>query len=366
MVNPGAIATTSLVPGRRRRSDGSTIARRTLALRRPRARRSTRRSTHPHRRRTTATESIARLLAERRRDRLRPGRRSRSLHAAELAGRDGARPRRDGRDARRRRRQPTHRHPGRQPVRLPPHPRRDGDRRSVRDVRRLALRRRAARARAGSAAASSRSRPARAGWARTPHALDAAGNSVKGHSSPVPHTARSASTCSRRARRPLKSRALGATARSPPRSRSSSAPVAAADLADERALAEKYAPVVRLVEQEEECGPGEPYEPLDVDLLLADEPTVALRGPWNPTDLVKIGPTREDLPNRFEYHLDFPGDPLDAGCDYELWAAGSPREASRRSTRTSPPSPPPASSRCSTGSSTPSTTSTTRTRATGR
>ena len=95
--------------------------------------------------------------------------------------------------------------------------------------------------------------------------------------------------------------------------------LAAADLADEKALAAKYAPVVRLVEQLEECGPGEPYEPLDVDLLF-DEPTVAFRGPWNRTDLIEIGPTADDLVEQFEYHLDFPGDPLDAGCSYELWA----------------------------------------------
>ena len=94
---------------------------------------------------------------------------------------------------------------------------------------------------------------------------------------------------------------------------------AAADLADETALAEKFAPVVRLVEQEEECGPGEPYIPTDVDVLF-DEPTVALRGPWNRTDLVKIGPAADDLRARFEYHLDFPGDPLDPGCGYEVWA----------------------------------------------
>ena len=96
-------------------------------------------------------------------------------------------------------------------------------------------------------------------------------------------------------------------------------PVAAADTADEAALAAKYAPVVRLVDQPEECGAGEPYIPTDVDVLF-DEPTVALRGPWNPTDLVKIGPLASDLVNRYEYHLDFPGDPLDAGCDYERWA----------------------------------------------
>ena len=95
----------------------------------------------------------------------------------------------------------------------------------------------------------------------------------------------------------------------------------------EEDLAAKYAPVVRLVDQPEECGPGEPYIPTDVDVLF-DEPTVALRGPWNRTDLVKIAPAATDLVNRYEYHLDFPGDPLNAGCDYERWArrltAGTP------------------------------------------
>ena len=87
----------------------------------------------------------------------------------------------------------------------------------------------------------------------------------------------------------------------------------------EEQLAARYAPVVRLVDQTEECGPGEPYIPTDVDVLFG-EPTVALRGPWNPTDLVKIGPEATDLVNRYEYHLDFPGDPLNPGCDYERWA----------------------------------------------
>ena len=94
---------------------------------------------------------------------------------------------------------------------------------------------------------------------------------------------------------------------------------ARADLADEEALAEKHAPVVRLVEQEEECGPGEPYIPTDVELLF-EEPTVALRGPWSASDLVKIAPRDEDLVDRYEYHLDFPGNALDPGCDYERWA----------------------------------------------
>ncbi len=94
--------------------------------------------------------------------------------------------------------------------------------------------------------------------------------------------------------------------------------VAGADLPDEAALAEKYAPVVRIVEQAQTCGYGERYGPIDVDLLF-DEPTVALRGPWNVSDLVKIGPAAADLDDRFEYHLDFPGSTLEPGCDYERW-----------------------------------------------
>ena len=53
-------------------------------------------------------------------------------------------------------------------------------------------------------------------------------------------------------------------------------------LSDERTLAERYAPVVRLVTQEKKCGPGEPYEPMDVDALFG-KPTVALGGPGLPT-----------------------------------------------------------------------------------
>ncbi len=97
------------------------------------------------------------------------------------------------------------------------------------------------------------------------------------------------------------------------------APVASPD--DERALAERFAPVVRLVEHEVECGPGEPYQPSDVDAFL-DNRDVALRGPWQNDDLIEVGPTGEDLGEGLAtYHLDFPGDPLSPGCDYETWAA---------------------------------------------
>jgi hypothetical protein len=88
----------------------------------------------------------------------------------------------------------------------------------------------------------------------------------------------------------------------------------------EAELAERYAPVVRLVEQEEECGPGEPYRPIDIDAIL-NEDTVSLRGPWRSNDLVTITPSADDLGRGlYEYNLDFPGDALNPGCDYERWA----------------------------------------------
>ena len=58
---------------------------------------------------------------------------------------------------------------------------------------------------------------------------------------------------------------------------------------------------------------------MDVDALFG-QVTVALRGPWNDVDLVKIGPRAKDLVGRYEYHVDFPGNPLDPGCGYERWA----------------------------------------------
>ena len=93
----------------------------------------------------------------------------------------------------------------------------------------------------------------------------------------------------------------------------------AADQA-EQALAARYAPDVRLVEQKEECGPGEPYRPIDINTILGQD-TVALRGPWSDSDLVKIAPTAADLGRGlYEYHLDFPGNPLRPGCGYERWS----------------------------------------------
>jgi len=94
---------------------------------------------------------------------------------------------------------------------------------------------------------------------------------------------------------------------------------ASADVSTERALAERYAPVVRLVAHNGSCGAGAPYLPINVNVLFG-EPTVALRGPWSGSDLVKIAPTAKDLSDGlYEYHLDFPGNALDPGCSYLHW-----------------------------------------------
>jgi hypothetical protein len=85
-------------------------------------------------------------------------------------------------------------------------------------------------------------------------------------------------------------------------------------------LAQRYAPVVRLVRQEASCRHGEPYRPTDVNLVLGN-PDVALRGPWDRTNIIKVGPTAEDLAGGlFDYHLDFPGHAIEPGCSYDLWS----------------------------------------------
>ncbi len=92
-----------------------------------------------------------------------------------------------------------------------------------------------------------------------------------------------------------------------------------ADQSAEEELAETYAPRIVVVRQDEPCGPGEPYVPVDVDPLLGND-SVALRGPWTSHDLVSVAPTAEQLGAGLDgYALDFPGDALKPGCTYEKW-----------------------------------------------
>jgi hypothetical protein len=85
-------------------------------------------------------------------------------------------------------------------------------------------------------------------------------------------------------------------------------------------LARRYAPVVRIVEQKEDCGHGEAFVPTNVNLILG-QPEVVLRGPWDKTNIIKIGPTAQDLSRGLpDYRLDFPGHAVTPGCTYDEWS----------------------------------------------
>jgi hypothetical protein len=94
---------------------------------------------------------------------------------------------------------------------------------------------------------------------------------------------------------------------------------ALADTSPQATLAARYSPEVRLVAQMTPCGGGEPFTPIDVDAVLGND-QVALRGPWQGANLVKVAPTAADIAGGHTgYHLDFPGDALNPGCSYEQW-----------------------------------------------
>jgi Vacuolar protein sorting-associated protein 62 len=99
------------------------------------------------------------------------------------------------------------------------------------------------------------------------------------------------------------------------------APSAAQAADGPRELARRYAPVVRLVEQQTKpCGHGEPFVPTNVSLVLGN-PDVALRGPWSGNNLIKVAPTGADLRRGlWDYHLDFPGSALTPNCTYAKWS----------------------------------------------
>jgi hypothetical protein len=96
-------------------------------------------------------------------------------------------------------------------------------------------------------------------------------------------------------------------------------------------LANRYAPLVALKEQEGRCGEtvikGEPWRPTTVRIVL-ENPEIELRGP-EARKVVGTAPTAADLYRRGDdYFLNFPGNPLRPGCRYETdgkrFAEGQP------------------------------------------
>ncbi len=90
----------------------------------------------------------------------------------------------------------------------------------------------------------------------------------------------------------------------------------------EQQLAEKYAPIAELRQQEAACDrKGEGYFPAPIELVLGN-PEIALKqatGEDSDDDtVVMMGPTAQDLVGKDDtYYLDFPGKPEHAKCVYE-------------------------------------------------
>lgn len=90
-------------------------------------------------------------------------------------------------------------------------------------------------------------------------------------------------------------------------------------------LADKYAPIVMVKQQDNACdSDGEPYLPAPVEVVL-DNPNIVLRqntgdGPSADDPIVVEAPTEADLAGRgTNFYLDFPGNPRAPGCTYEQW-----------------------------------------------
>lgn len=84
-------------------------------------------------------------------------------------------------------------------------------------------------------------------------------------------------------------------------------------------LLERYAPIVVVPAQTQQCGPGESYRPRPVEVVLGN-PDVVLRN--SDGEGITTAPTAANLADAGpEDYLDFPGNPLDPGCDYSTWAA---------------------------------------------
>ena len=83
-------------------------------------------------------------------------------------------------------------------------------------------------------------------------------------------------------------------------------------------LAERFAPIMMLKQQEEECSTdGEQYRPGPIDIVL-DNPEIALRQVGRSDPVVMRAPRASDLFGLGEgFFLDFPGNSLTPGCIYE-------------------------------------------------
>jgi hypothetical protein len=86
----------------------------------------------------------------------------------------------------------------------------------------------------------------------------------------------------------------------------------------EEQLVARYAPIVYLGRQDEECDEdGDPFDPAPVEIVL-DNPEVTLREDAPGKPVVMEGPGAQDIFDKdIGFFLDFPGNPRQPGCTYD-------------------------------------------------
>jgi hypothetical protein len=95
---------------------------------------------------------------------------------------------------------------------------------------------------------------------------------------------------------------------------------ATAATSPEQQLASRYSPVVELKKQRRLCGRGEPYRPVQVDLVLGRKDVSLFDGGSGKYRRLRRAPTAADLfSGPSDYYVDLPGHPITGRCSYQRW-----------------------------------------------
>ena len=95
---------------------------------------------------------------------------------------------------------------------------------------------------------------------------------------------------------------------------------ATAAMSPEQQLASRYSPVVELKKQRRLCGRGEPYRPVEVDVVLGRKDVSLFDGADGKYRRLQRGPTAADLVSGpSDYYVDLPGHPITGRCSYQRW-----------------------------------------------
>ena len=95
---------------------------------------------------------------------------------------------------------------------------------------------------------------------------------------------------------------------------------ATAATSPEQQLASRYSPVVELKKQRRLCGKGEPYRPVQVDIVLDRKDVSLFDGGSGRYRRLRRAPTAADLlSGPSDYYVDLPGHPITGRCSYQRW-----------------------------------------------